>query len=241
MKFWFYLFLAANIGLGGLIYATHTKSVDANVVQELNAEKLPLITTATANTQPAAASKTLPATTAPATEVSKVSPPNVVSDAPAAPVAAAPVKASQCLQWINIKPEDLPRARAALGALQLGDKLTEGKNEDVLRYWVYIPAPETKKQVDTLLAILKKQGVNDVSVLIDNTISLGVFSTEEASTRHLEQMEIKGVRSARSGVRTTQLRDVMFSVKDPAATITSKVNELQKDYVGSSIKQAVCS
>ena len=210
------------------------------MVQELNGEKLPLITTATANTQTVAALKTLPAAATTA-DLTKTPAPNPASDTPAAPVAAAPVKASQCLQWINIKPEDLPRARTALAALQLGDKLTEGKNEDVLRYWVYIPAPETKKQVDSILATLKKQGVNDVSVLIDNTISLGVFSTEEASTRHLEQMEIKGVRSARSGVRTTQLRDVMFSVRDPVATVTSKVNELQKDYVGSSVKQVACS
>jgi hypothetical protein len=240
MKFWFYLFLTLNVGLGGLIYLTHAKSVDANAVQELHAEKLPLITVATANLQTAPVSKTPIATSAPAGDASKIPPLNPASDAPSAPVAAAPVKTSQCLQWINIKPDDLPRARVALAALQLGDKLVETKNEDVLRYWVYIPAPDTKKQVDAILATLKKQGVNDVSVLIDNTISLGVFSTEEASTRHLEQMEIKGVRSARSGVRTTQLRDVMFSVKDPAAAVNNKINELQKDYVGSSVKQAVC-
>ncbi|MEY4729477.1 MAG: hypothetical protein RL020_635 [Pseudomonadota bacterium] len=239
MKFWFYLFLALNVGLGGLIYLTHAKSVDANVVQELHPEKLPLVTASITNLQTAPAAKPQAATTAPATDIAKVLP-STVSDAPAAPVAAAPVKASQCLQWINIKPDDLPRARAALAALQLGDKLVETKNEDVLRYWVYIPAPDTKKQVDAIVATLKKQGVSDISVLIDNTISLGVFSTEEASTRHLEQMEIKGVRSARSGVRTTQLRDVMFSVKDPVAAVTTKVNELQKDYVGSSVKQAAC-
>ena len=186
------------------------------------------------------AAKTPLAVSAPINDASKTPAPNPASDVPAAPVAVAPVKASQCLQWINIKPDDLPRARVALAALQLGDKLVETKNEDVLRYWVYIPAPDTKKQVDALVATLKKQGVSDVSVLIDNTISLGVFSTEEAATRHLEQMEIKGVRAARSGVRTTQLRDIMFSVKDPAAAVTGKVNELQKDYVGSSVKQAAC-
>lgn len=240
MKFWFYLFLALNLGLAGLIYLTHSKSVDANVVQELHPEKLPLVNTFIANAQTAPAPKAQPATTTPANETVKVLPPNATGDVPAAPVATAPVKASQCLQWINIKPEDLPRARTALAALQLGDKLTETKNEDVLRYWVYIPAPDTKKQVDAIVATLKKQGVNDISVLLDNTISLGVFSTEEASTRHLEQMEIKGVRSARSGIRTTQLRDVMFSVRDPVTAVTSKVNELQKDYVGSSVKQAAC-
>lgn len=240
MKFWFYLFLALNLGLGALIYLSSNKSVDATVVQEQNAEKLPLITTPTANPLIALVTKTPAVVAPPAADVSKSLPPNPTSDTPATPATTAPVKAAQCLQWINIKPEDLPRARTALAALQLGDKLVETKNEDVLRYWVYIPAPETKKQVDTILATLKKQGVNDVSVLIDNTISLGVFSTEEASTRHLEQMEIKGVRSARSGVRTTQLRDVMFSVRDPAAAVTSKVNELQKDYVGSSVKQATC-
>jgi hypothetical protein len=240
MKFWFYLFLAANIGLGGLIYLTHTKSVDANVVQELNAEKLPLITTVPVNTQAATVPKTLPTATTPAADLTKTPAPNPASDTPAAPVAAAPVKPSQCLQWTNIKSEDLPRARTVLAALQLGDKLTEGKNDNILRYWVYIPAPETKKQLDAIVASLKRQGISDYSVLDDSTTSLGVFSTEEAATRHLEQMEIKGVRSARSGVRTTQLRDVMFIIRDPAAAVTSKLNTLEKDFIGSNIKQTTC-
>jgi hypothetical protein len=240
MKFWFYLFLAINIGIGALIYLTHTKSVDANVVQELNPEKLPLLTTVAASVQNVPVAKALPAAITQAADTSKTPPANSAGDVPAAPMAAVPAKPSQCLQWTNIKTDDLPRARTALAALQLGDKLIEGKNENVLRYWVYIPAPETKKQLDAIVANLKKQGISDYSVLEDNTTSLGVFSTEEAATRHLEQMEIKGVRSARSGVRTTQLRDVMFIIRDPAATVTNKLNTLEKDFIGSNVKQTIC-
>lgn len=241
MRFWFYLMLALNFCLGGLIYLSPSKSVDAGGVLELNPQKLSLIA-APIITPPVtpAVPRTPPAASASETDIEKAPPAATTSETSAAPIGATPAKPAQCLQWINIKPEDLPRARAALAALQLGDKLSEAKNEDVLRYWVYIPAPESKKQLDGIVANLKRQGVADYSILADNTISLGVFSTEEASTRHLEQMEIKGVRSARSGVRTTQLRDVMFSVKDPAAAVTSRINELQKAFVGSSVKQAVC-
>jgi hypothetical protein len=237
MKFWFFLLLILNLALFGFLYASQTGDSAATAVQELNPEKLPLVGAKPSAAAPAkndsgakdAEGKDAKAGAGPAKETTA-----------AATQTTPPVKASQCLQWINIKPEDLPRARNALAALQLGDKLSEGKNEDVLRYWVYIPAPDTKKQVDATVASLKRQGVTDVSVLGDNTISLGVFSTEEASTRHLEQMEIKGVRSAQSGVRTTQLRDVMFNVRDPAPAVSNKLNELQKDYVGSSVKQTVC-
>jgi hypothetical protein len=239
MKFWFYIFLAINLGLGGLIYLTHNKPVDANVVQELHAEKLPLITAVIPPAQPVPAVKA-PSVTAPPTGENAQPPSVATADNVAPPIAAAPVKPSQCLQWVNIKSEDIPRARAALAALQLGDKLSEGKNENILRYWVYIPVQDNKKLLDASVAALKKLGLSDYSVLDDNSISLGVFSTEEAATRHLEQMEIKGVRSARSGARTTQLRDVMFTIRDPAAAVTSKLNTLEKDYIGSAIKQTTC-
>ncbi len=238
MKFWFYIFLAANFGLGGLIYLSHTKSVEAIAVQELNAEKLPLATAVMASTQ-ASATKTPSATVVKPADTAPP-PTNIATESVAVSATPVPVKPSQCLQWVNIKVEDLPRARTALAALQLGDKLTEAKNENILRYWVYIPAQENKKLLDASVASLKKLGLSDYSVLDDNSISLGVFSTEEASTRHLEQMEIKGVRSARSGPRTTQLRDVMFTIRDPAAAVTSKLNTLEKDYIGSSVKQTTC-
>ncbi|MGB8338204.1 MAG: SPOR domain-containing protein, partial [Burkholderiales bacterium] len=230
MKFWFYLLLVLNLGLGGMAYLTHTKSVDANVVQELNPEKLPLVSMQSVNSQQDTPTSKNPLSIAPpASPVADITAatkaqPNPANENPAPPSAAPPAKKSQCLQWTNIKADDLPRARTALAALQLGDKLAETKNENILRYWVYIPAPETKKQLDAIVASLKKQGITDYSVLDDSTTSLGVFSTEEAATRHLEQMEIKGVRSARSGVRTTQLRDVMFTIRDPAAAVTSKLN-----------------
>jgi hypothetical protein len=238
MKFWFYLFLVINLGLGGLIYLSHTKTADANVVQELNAEKLPLLPTVA---QPAAAKTSSPPAPSAAKPADSSAPTtSTETTATTAAVTPAPTKPSQCLQWVNIKAEDLSRARTALAALQLGDKLTEGKNENVLRYWVYIPVQDNKKLLDTSVASLKKLGISDYSVLDDNSISLGVFSTEEASTRHLEQMEIKGVRSARSGARTTQLRDVMFTIRDPAAAVTSKLNTLEKDYIGSAVKQTTC-
>jgi hypothetical protein len=238
MKFWFFLLLIFNLVLFGFMYVLQVGDTGANAVQELNPEKLPLVG---AKPIAVAAAKNESAIKESDGKDSKTTISPVKEPIAAIAQTKPPAKPEQCLQWGNIKNEDLPRARVALAALQLGDKLSESKNEDVLRYWVYIPAPETKKQVDVIVATLKKQGVSDVSVLSDNTISLGVFSTEEASTRHLEQMEIKGVRSARSGVRTTQLRDVMFSVREPAPAVASKINELQKEYVGSSVKQATCS
>jgi hypothetical protein len=239
MIFWFYLFLAINLSLGGLIYLSHTKSVDANAVQEFHAEKLPIVTAAMPPAQPAPVAKLPPVASTLTTD--NAQPPSIAANETiAAPIAATPVKPSQCLQWVNIKVEDLPRARVALAGLQLGEKLTEAKNENILRYWVYIPAQDNKKLLDANVASLKKLGITDYSVLDDNSISLGVFSTEEAATRHLEQMEIKGVRSARSGVRTTQLRDVMFIIRDPAAAVTSKLNTWEKDFIGSNVKQTTC-
>ena len=65
------------------------------------------------------------------------------------------------------------------------------------------------------MAEVRRQGVNDLSIRPDNSISLGVFSTEEAARRFLTSVEAKGVKGAEQGPFTKDLRELVML--DPRA------------------------
>ncbi len=256
MKLWFFLLLTFNLALFGYMQFGQPDAGNTNVVQEVNPEKLPLLSNKSAAVaivssgkesaaKPTAANETATKDAATKDTATKEAAATAASNAPPPPPAnvSAPAPATtQCVQWNNIRADDAPRARAALIALQLGDKLKESQAEEITNgYWVFIPPLATKAVTTSTAATLRKQGVKDLLVLNDNSISLGVFGTEEAATRHLEQLEIKGVRAARTGPRPGAAKDVSFAVRDATASLTAKLNELQKDFTGSSLKQGACS
>src|SRR3954470_23826863 len=42
-----------------------------------------------------------------------------------------------CVEFSGFAQSELPRVRDAFGALRLGERLSERRNEDVSRYWVF--------------------------------------------------------------------------------------------------------
>ena len=65
------------------------------------------------------------------------------------------------------------------------------------------------------MAQLKRQGVSDVSMRPDNSISLGVFSTEDAAARFLTSLQAKGVKNAEAGPFVRELREIAMIVREP--------------------------
>lgn len=144
-----------------------------------------------------------------------------------------------CVEFSGIVPGEAQKAREAFAAMQLGDRLTERRLEEVSRYWVYV-ALRDRKAADNAMAELKKKGVNDVSLRPDNTISLGVFSTEEAARRYLAQVESKGVRGAEQGPFTKELRELVMLVKEPDSELLQRLTLLQRDYANTQLRAVGC-
>lgn len=144
--------------------------------------------------------------------VSRGSPP---AGAEAAAPAASP--ADRCLTWKSVDTE---------GAKQLGTLLAEprfaalkvvsSKLDAPVSWWVFIPPSPTRADAERKAGQLQRLGVADFFVVqtsgaTRNSISLGIFSSEQGARDHLAALQAKGVRSAQVGPRDTG--DERFSVE----------------------------
>jgi len=147
-----------------------------------------------------------------------------------------------CVEFSGITAADAPRARTAFAALQLGERLSERRVEEISRYWVFVPATPAidRRAAEQRIAQLRKQGVTDVSLRPDNAISLGVFSSEDAATRFLSSMQAKGIRDAESGPFVRDLREIAMIVREPDTETVARLTLLQRDYAGSALRAIPC-
>lgn len=151
-----------------------------------------------------------------------------------------------CLEWGAFSGADVARAEQALEPLGLGAKLTQRRQDDVAGFWVYI-APLASRQAATQKAgELKRLGIDDYFVVSDdpkwrNSISLGVFKTEEAAQARLAALRAKNVKSATVGPRETQLAKTYFQVRDVASSLATKLNELKQGFAGSELHECAAT
>ena len=145
-----------------------------------------------------------------------------------------------CVEFSGFAQADLPRAREAFAALRLGDRLTERRNEDVSRYWVFIPAARERRSAEQAMAQLRRQGVADVSLRPDNAISLGVFSTEDGARRYLNQLQTRGVQGADAAPFSRETRDTTLLVRDPDTETVARLTILQRDFPNAQLRAVAC-
>ena len=145
-----------------------------------------------------------------------------------------------CVEFSGIAANDAFRAREAFAALQLGTRIAERRIEEITRYWVFIPPGRDRKAAETRMAEARRQGVNDLSIRPDNSISLGVFSTEEAARRFLTQMAAKGLRDAEQGPFTKDLRELVMLVREPDSELLARLTLLQRDFTGAQLRAVPC-
>jgi len=145
-----------------------------------------------------------------------------------------------CVEFSGITGGDIPKARDAFGALRLGDRLVERRIEEITRHWVFVPAARDRRTAENTMAQLRRQGVSDMSIRPDNTISLGVFSTEDAARRFLSTLEAKGVKGAESGPFVRDLRELVMLVKEPDTETVARLALLQREYAGTQLRAVAC-
>lgn len=169
--------------------------------------------------------------------------------ASAVTAASAPVPAktnnAACLEWGEFSGADLARAGNALTNLQLGDKLSQRQIEHTIGYWVYIAPLKDKFAVNQKIAQLKGRGVAEYFVVQDagpwfNAISLGVFKTQDAAQRFIENLRAKNVHSAQIGERAGKFKTTVFVLNGLDAATSGKLTALQKDFAGSELRNTPC-
>ncbi len=145
-----------------------------------------------------------------------------------------------CVEFSGVVANDAFRAREAFASLQLGTRLTERRVEEITRHWVFIPAVRDRRAAETRMAEVRRQGVADLSIRPDNSISLGVFSSEEAARRFLTSMEAKGVRGGEQGPFTKELREIAMLIREPDSELLARLTVLQRDFPAARLRAVPC-
>jgi hypothetical protein len=151
-----------------------------------------------------------------------------------------------CLEWGDFSGPDLPRATAALSALQLADKLSQRQIERDVGYWVFIPPLKDKAAVNRKISELKALGIHEYFVIQTsghggNAVSLGVFKTRDAAQNFLRGLQAKGVRTAQVGERTSKVKATMFMLDRVDAATVDRLAAMQKDFAGSELNHVPCA
>lgn len=153
---------------------------------------------------------------------------------------AAP-KAVACLELGPFGLGEVPRVQQALEPLALGPRLSQRRAEEVASYWVFIPPLRNRQAASQKAAELKKLGVGDFFVVLEDpklrfAISLGVFKTEEAARSRLAELRTKGVRTARVGPKETSVQKVYFAIREVPDALVVKLNDLRQGFAGAELK-----
>lgn len=171
---------------------------------------------------------------------------SVLASAAAPPVTTAKPATLACFEWGEFTGLDLSHATDALASLQLGNKLSQYQIEHDTGYWVYIPPLKNKAAVNQKIAELKARGITEYFVVQNadqwrNAISLGVFKTQEAAQKFMDEMRSKKVRSAQIGQRASKFKVTLFRLNEIGILTEAKLSAMQKDFVGSELKRIPCA
>lgn len=145
-----------------------------------------------------------------------------------------------CVEFFGVAAADMPRAREAFAALQLGERLVERKVEEITRHWVFVSPARDRRAAEANATAVKSKGVNEVSIRPDNSVSLGVFSTEDAARRYLATLEQKGVKIAQVGPFSKEVRETAFLVKEPDTEMVARLTVMQRDFPAAALRAVAC-
>jgi hypothetical protein len=213
-RFLFFVLLVACVAFGAHIFLTQPRATPDLSAREKNAADVRIVST----TPPDVAART-------AQETRR---------------AVQALSGAACVEFSGFGASELPRARDAFAALRLGDRLAERRNEDVSRYWVFMPAARDRRAAEQSMAQLRQKGVADMSIRPDNAISLGIFSSEDAARRFLAQVQAKGVQGADVAPFAREVRDTVMLVRDPDTETVARLAILQRDFPGSQLRAVAC-
>ena len=213
-RFLFFILLVANLAFGAHLWLSHERDAPDLSRREKNAGEVKI--------------------------VSVTPPPSGQQRDDEARRQAVALAGAACVEFSGIAGTEIGKVRDTLATLRLGDRLTERRLEEVTRHWVYVPPARDRKSAEAAAAQLKRQGVTELSIRPDNAISLGVFSTEDAAFRYLGQVEAKGAKGVQVGPFARELKDLVFTIREPDTELVARLTLMQRDYPGSALKAMPC-
>ena len=164
----------------------------------------------------------------------------VLKPKPPAPVEPAAAQAA-CVEWGGFAVAEAPRAEKALEPLALGARLSQRRSEETAGWWVFIPPQPNRPAALKKTAELKTLGIDDYFIVQDEgkmrwAVSLGIFSSEDAAKSRLDALRAKGVRSAQTGGRETQVAKIWFQARGADAPLQARLRETAQGFPGTEVR-----
>ncbi|GIZ50748.1 SPOR domain-containing protein [Noviherbaspirillum aridicola] len=256
LKVLFAVLLLANAGLfawqrGHLDSLIPSGREPARVANQLNADKVKLVPP-----QPPESAAPVPAPgpavppePQPAEEAVQPAPasdngertPALVPAADRKPDAAPEPQVLACAEIGDFGPEEARRFSGQLASLDLGNRLARKPVLQPASWVVHIPPQPDKEAVERKAGELRRLGVEDFFIILDNSplrwgISLGVFKQEGAARAHLAALAEKGVRTARITPRLSPTGDVSFQLRKLAPQEKAALDRIAAGYAGQRLR-----
>jgi hypothetical protein len=232
LKFIFWSLLLANGALlalqlsGGA--ALSDKREPNRLANQLNADKIKLVSPQQANAVVQVPAPTPPAPTSATTALAQPAP-------AVPPVAKKKEQLVACTEIGNFPPPEAKRFEDRLAALALGDRQSRHNVQEVASHMVYIPPQGDKEGADRRVTELRQLGISNFFVIQDNStlrwgISLGIFKTETAAKNHLANLTQQGVRGARIGARSVTSNKLAYQLRNLDPATKARLDQIKADF-----------
>jgi len=154
-----------------------------------------------------------------------------------------PAAGAACVEFGDFSEAQLSRVRPRLDALALGDRLESREVDGPGWYMVYIPPFRTRGEADRAATQLREQGVRDFIVVGDNSpmrfgIALGSFRDQDLATKHLADLQKRGVKAARVADKPSTVSATRFVIRGVAPSLAAALQGLQKEF--NAVRLAPC-
>ena len=216
LKFFFWSLLCLNAALfaysqGYLGSYRGNEHEPARMKNQLNADKLVIVSAAKANAAAEEAAAAAKASTTPS------------------PLA--------CIEIGNFALADGKRFEAQVAALALGDHQSRHNvaTTEATSHIVYIPPQGNKEGAEKKAGELRQLGVTNYFIMSETTsmkwgISLGVFKTEAAAQTLLAALNKQGVHSARIAARGANVNRLAYQFTNIDTDIKAKLEQIKAAY-----------
>lgn len=159
------------------------------------------------------------------------------------PVAKPPVRAA-CLEWGPLAAAELARARDELTRLGV-DKTRVRDAPGTTVWWVHLPPAKSREDAERRVRDLDELGVRDARVVTDegwrNSVSLGIFRSEEAATAYQVRLREIKVRNTAIVQRSDLVKFSIIAIAEPTPEAAARIVEVAAGFVGSEVKAVACA
>jgi hypothetical protein len=234
LKFFFWSLLAVNAGLyaygqGYLGHFSGSEREPARLQNQLNGDKLTVISASKAEAAVAALK-------APAPEPEA----ETVKAAVDEPAKKAPEKKEEkiaCVEIGNFVLAEARRFEEKLAPLALGDHQARINlpGTEISSYIVFIPPQGNKEGAEKKAAELRALGVTNYFIMSDSqtmrwAISLGVFKSEAGAQTLLAELQKQGVHSARVAPRMSASKLLAFQFRGITSETKARLDKLRASF-----------